>query len=316
MHEWSEDAYTAATMYYVHGETMETIARQLGTSRSSVSRSLKEARQSGLVRISLADPDASSSSLAGTLSRLFGVRVHLVPVRDGSSDVQRLDRVARVAGPLLSSMVSDGVVVGVAWGTTLAAVAHHVPRRDVAGVTIVQLNGATNNVTSGIPYVGAIISEMATAWDASTVFFPVPAFFDFAETRRAMWRERSVRNVLSVQRRVDLAVFGVGSLEAAVPSHVYSAGYLDESDLAQVHKQRVVGDVCTILLRVDGSWRDIELNARASGQTPHELQQIPRRLCVVAGVSKAAPLLGALRAKVATDVVVDDATARAVLDLI
>ena len=107
----------------------------------------------------------------------------------------------------------------------------------------------------------------------------------------------------------------MGALEGPLKSHVYASGYLDEADVQQIAEQRVVGDVCTVLLRKDGSWRDIPLNARASGITPAQLQTVPRRICVASGQAKALPLLGALRAKVATDLVVDELTARTVLEL-
>ena len=67
------------------------------------------------------------------------------------------------------------------------------------------------------------------------------------------------------------------------------------------------------MLRADGSWRDIPINSRATGMTPAELRAIPRRICVVSGTGKAVPVLGALRAGVATDLVIDEETARAVL---
>ena len=313
MHERSSQLYQAAAMYYVQQETMQTIARQMGVSRSTVSRMLKDARDSGLVRITLSDPSGPKSSLAQTLGRIFGIDIHIVPVREGSSEVHRLDRVARAAGQLFSDSVQDGDNLGIAWGTTVAAVAQRLRPRDVSGTTVVQLNGGANPSTSGIPYVGSIIAQFAENFGSSVVPFPVPAFFDYAETRQAMWRERSVKPVLALHRKITIAIFGVGSLDGPVPSHVYSAGYLDEKDMAQIHDGGVVGDVCTVLLREDGTYADIPLNARASGLTPPELRRIRRRICVVAGEAKAPALLGALRARVATDLVVDDATARAVL---
>ena len=77
----------------------------------------------------------------------------------------------------------------------------------------------------------------------------------------------------------------------------------------------VVGDVCTVLIREDGS-TNMPLNERASGPNPATLKKIPRRLCVVSGASKALPLLGALRAGVATDLVLDDGAAHELLDLV
>ena len=314
MHERESNHFVAAQMYYIQGDTMDTIARHLCTSRSTVSRLLKEARESGLVQITLADPTGPRSPLTQTLQRIFSVRAHVVPVREGSSDVHRLDRVARVAGRLWSQAITDRQVVGIAWGTTLAAVVQHLVPRGATGTTVVQLNGGANPITSGIAYVGSIIQTAADAFNAQVVHFPVPAFFDYPETKQIMWRERSVRSVLEVQRRIDLCIFGVGALEGPVPSHVYSAGYLDERDMAQLRRERVVGDINTVFLREDGSHADVSLNSRATGLTPAELQRIPRRICVAAGTAKVSPLLGALRARVATDLVIDDATARAVLD--
>ena len=58
----------------------------------------------------------------------------------------------------------------------------------------------------------------------------------------------------------------------------------------------------------------MHLNERATGPTPVELQRIPRRVCVVAGDNKVAPLLAALRAGVVTDLVVDEITATGLLE--
>lgn len=308
--------FTAASMYYVQGETMESIARQLGMSRSSVSRMLKQSRESGMVQITLTEPGGSRSSVGAALEKLFGIRAHIVPVREGSSEVYRLDRVARMAGQVFSNAIGDRMVIGVAWGTTLGAVVQHLVPRQTSQSTVVQMNGGANHSTSGIPYVGAIISSVADAFGCEIVHFPVPAFFDYAETKQAMWRERMVTRVLDVRAQMDLAIFGVGALTGPVQSHVYASGYLDESDTQQIIDQRVVGDVCTVFLRRDGSWQDIPLNLRASGLTPAQLQRVPRRICVAAGRAKALPLLGALRARVATDVVVDELTARTVLELV
>ncbi|MBU4214688.1 MAG: transcriptional regulator, partial [Actinobacteria bacterium] len=88
----------------------------------------------------------------------------------------------------------------------------------------------------------------------------------------------------------------------------------DADDIAELKAQGVVGDVCTVFLRADGSWRDVSLNDRATGPTPEQLQHIPRRVAVVAGDNKVAPLLAALRAGVMTDLVVDERTATRLMD--
>lgn len=345
-------AYEAASMYYVQGETMEVIAHHLGVSRSTVSRLLARARQEGVVRVSLVQP-GGAGSLEGRMAQVFGVRTHIVPVREGTTEIHRLQQVASVAAAHMVDLVgalaeqdgaegagapdpggpedenrggvggegrdvgAGGVVVGVAWGTTMSEVSAALPSRPVPGLTVVQLNGASDPMREG-PSAGEVLSQMRLSLGARTISFPVPAFFDHVATREAMWSERSVKRVLSVARRASLAVFGVGALDAlngALPSQVYEGGHLTAREQAVLRRQNVVGDVCTVLLRADGSWRDVALNARATGPTPAQLARIPRRLCVAAGTGKARALLAALRARTATDLIVDDATARAVLEL-
>lgn len=307
------DLHEVARQHYLEGLTMETIARGRGISRSTVSRMLKQARESGLVRITLVDPASTDEQLAQQIHERFGVQTHVVTVRTGVGEVNRLEHVTAAAAQLVGDVITDGARIGLAWGTTLASLVRHLEPRRHTGVRVVQINGGANAHTSGIPYVGQMIHQFASAYGAETVLFPVPAFFDNASTRDAMWRERSIKPLLLEQRSIDVAVFSVGALKGPVPSHVYVGNYLDEQDNAELSDQHVVGDVCTVFLRRDGSWEDIGINARATGLNPRELRTVEKRICVAAGTAKSEPLLGALRAGVATDLVVDDALAKAVL---
>lgn len=309
-----EVMHEAATMYYLQDATMETIGRQLGMSRSGVSRLLKAAREQGMVQVQVRPP-GSGGAVARRVERLYGpgLRAHVVPVRSPLTDDVRLEHVARYAAQLLQRWFGHGMTLGLAWGTTVASVSAHLTHTPIREATVVQLNGAANTSSSGLAYGTDLVTEFAQAFDAVPEHFPVPAFFDFAATREQMWRERSVRHVLAVQARADLAVFGVGALVAPVPSHVYTSGYLEPGDREALARDGVVGDVCTVFLREDGSWEDVAINARASGPTPRQLQAIHRRVCVVAGEAKVVPLRAALRAGAVTDLVIDEPTANALV---
>ena len=304
----------AAMLYYLQHETMETIARDLGVSRSSVSRLLRDARDTGLVRITMADDIGATSRTSEALARRFRVSVHIAPIARHATTMVRLEAAARLAAHLLEDVVTDDCTLGVAWGTTMSTVAQHLRHRPHRNVTVLQLNGAANPSDSGVSHAGSLIDTIARAFDADVLLFPVPAFFDFPETRAAMWRERSVRRILEAQQSVDVAVFGVGAPSGELPSEVYAGDYLDAADMRELAHEGVVGDVCTVLLRADGTYGDIAMNRRATGPTPRLLARIPRRLCIAAGDAKVLPLLAALRARVATDLVIDQATAEGLLE--
>lgn len=306
----SSDALRAAQMYYLQDLTMNAIARELRTSRSTVSRLLSMARDTGLVEIQVNDPRHRAPSLENEIRRRFRVEAHVVPVSEMVSDSEVLDRVAIQAARTIGPLVDSDAIVGVAWGSTLSAVSQHLSKKVTHDSTIVQLNGAGNTQTTGIAYASEILRRFGQAYGARVEQFPVPAFFDHAETKTAMWAERSVIRILELQQRMTMAIFGVGSTNSGIPSHVYSGGYLDDADLRALTAERVVGDVATMFFRADGSHRDLRINQRSTGPDLDLLRQVPRRICVVSGESKISGLCGALAAGLPTDLILDEASAR------
>ncbi len=310
----TQDALTAAHLYYLQDLTMEAIAHELHVSRSSVSRLLSHARESGLVDIRVASPAGSAEALAVAVRVRFGVAAHIVPMPAHLSDVDRLERVAVSAARLIGRYFDANMTLGVAWGSTVGAISRHLVPKPLPGAEVVQLNGAGNTRTTGIMYASELLQRFGTAYGAHVQQFPVPAFFDDPLTKEALWRERSMRRVLEVQSRMGVALFGLGSPFAEVPSHVYIGGYLEPEDYRSLADDRVIGDVATVFFRADGSWRDVRLNSRASGPGLDQLRRVARRICVVAGMSKLQSLRGALAAGLVTDLVLDEPLARALVD--
>lgn len=297
--------YEAAQLYYIQHHTMDQVAEKLSVSRPTVSRVLKEAREIGLVQIRLNEDFKPKSELARTLGDKFRIKARIVATSTKDSPLQRMQKVAREAGSLLDSLMHDDVVLGVAWGSTVSEVARHLPTRPVKNAVVVQLNGAGNARHTGIPYSGAILGQIANAFDAHMVHFPVPAFFDRASTKEAMWEEESIKSVLRMQRRADVALFGIGAFGGAIPSHLYSGGYFDREEQQELRQQGVVGDICTVFLREDGSFSDLEVNRRATGPNPAELLRIRRRIAVVSGNHRLLALQAALKTGAITDLVLD-----------
>jgi deoxyribonucleoside regulator len=309
-----DEAVRAARLYFLQNMTMEEIAQDMGTSRSTISRLLALAKTEGLIEFRLRTPSEHVPDLERELSERFRTEVHVVPIAQPASEFEVLDQVARTAARLLGSLVDSDMVVGVAWGTTVFAISKHLVRKPASGCEIVQLNGAGNTFTTGIAYASDILGRFGYAFDAKVQQFPVPTLFDFAATRRALWRERSIIRILELQRRCDIMLFSIGAVHGGVPSHVYTAGYLGEADFKELGIQGVVGDVATVFLREDGSHDGISLNERSSGPPPEVVCRAPRRICVVSGTHKVRGLRGAIAAGLITDLIIDERTASALID--
>ncbi|GAB3631439.1 sugar-binding transcriptional regulator [Microbacterium shaanxiense] len=307
-------ALRAAQMYYLQDMTMDAIASELATSRSSVSRLLSHARATGLVEIQIHQPQGQELRLEEAIRARFGIAAHVVPTPKNLSDVERFERVAMSAARLLPLYFDSNMTLGIAWGSTLDAISRHLPKKETHNSTVVQLNGAGNTFTSGVDYASEILHRFGQAFGAGIQQFPVPAFFDDPRTKEAMWRERSTRRVLDLQARADVILFGLGSPFAEVPSRVYIGGYLDRDDYRSLREEKIVGDIATVFYRSDGSWKDIELNNRATGPTFPVLSRASRRICVVAGVQKLPSLRGAIATRLITDLVLDEHLAEQLVD--
>lgn len=313
MKERNTQLFEAAQLYYLEHLTMDQVAARLSVSRATVSRLLKEARQVGLVQINLNDDFKPKNDLATKLGDRFRVKAQVVPTNPRDSALGRMQAVAREAGVLLNNVMGDDMVLGVAWGSTVSEVARQLPPRPLKNALVVQLNGAGNARHTGIPYSGAILGQIAEAFSAQMIHFPVPAFFDRATTKEAMWQEESVRSVLKMQRVADVALFGIGAFGGAIPSHVYNGGYFTEEEQRRLRQTGVVGDMCTVFLRENGTFADLEVNRRATGPTPAELARIKRRIAVVSGAHRLSALKGALMTGAVTDLVIDTQLAELLL---
>lgn len=308
-------AVKIARLYYYQGLTTNAIADELGLSRPKVSRLLTFARQSGLVEIRIHDPVESAQALEKAIQQRFGVpQVRVVSVPQEADESEWLQRVAQYTAGHLNSIIHAKMIIGIAWGTTLDAISRLLTPKRCYDVDIVQLNGSGNISTINNFYTSEIYSRFAQNYGGRAFLFPVPAFFDYAETKQAMWRESSIQRLIDMTHRADRLIYSIGSAHGRVPSYVYSEGYLSAQDFEELEREGVVGDIATVFFRQDGSYQDIPLNQRATGPDLSLVQQNRYGVCVVSGLGKVAGLRAALLGRMMHELILDEVTARALLD--
>jgi DNA-binding transcriptional regulator LsrR (DeoR family) len=309
-----EAAIHVARMYYYQELTTEAIAREMQVSRSTVSRLLSFARQEGLVDIRILDPFEHPRRLEKAIVERFGIRrAHVVPVPETVGEAEWLERVARYAASHLNTVFDSNMILGIAWGTTTSVISRYLQPKPTYNSQIVQLNGAGNTQTTGIDYASEILMRFSQNYGAPAHLFPVPTFFDYAETKNALWKEGSIRRLLDLQQKADLLLYSIGAVNAGIPSHVYSGGYLEEKDYQELERQNIAGDIATVFFREDGRFDRIPLNDRSSGPGLKMFQQ-KNGICVVSGLSKVRGLHAALKGRLMRELILDEPTARRLVE--
>lgn len=305
----AQAALRVARLYYIQNMTTAAIADDMGTSRATISRLLSYAMKNGLVEIRVHDIQGASDSLESRIRAHFDLAaVQVVPVSANASEADTLERVAAHAASYLNALMRPSTVLGVAWGKTVEAIAGHLSPKPLHDVDVVQLNGSGTGADIVNAYGESIVVRFAQNYGARPHSFPVPAFFDYADTRQALWRERSVKGILDLQARAEVLLFSIGAPDTG--SHVYARGYLNRGELQSIRKDGLAGDIATVFFRHDGTWRDVPLNGRASGPDLDRVKQAPHAVCVVSGSGKLAGLQAALRGRFFNELVLDEPTAR------
>ena len=307
-------AVQVARMYYYHNMKTIAIAEELNVSRSTVSRLLSYAKSEGLIDIRIIDPAEEPGRLEKIITDKFKLHnVHVVAVPEIAGEAEWLERVAQYTASYLNTIFHSNMILGIAWGTTMTAISRHLLRKTTHNSHVVQLNGAGNTRSMGIDYASEIIMEFANNFNARAHLFPVPTFFDYPATKQALWKEGSIKRILDLQKKSDILLFSIGAVNAGIPSHVYSGGYLEEADYLELEKNNIVGDIATVFFKEDGNINNIPINERASGPDL-ELFQEKYSVCVVSGLAKVRGLYAAMKGRFMKELIIDEPTARVLVD--
>lgn len=299
-----------ASLYYEDGLTQQEISQMLGYSRSSISRLLSEARREGVVEIHIHHPLERSYALEQRLQAQFGLKEVRILQSSGLTYPQMLRRLGSLAARLLEAHVRERSILGISWGTALFEVASALPVMHCPGVRVVQIIGSATSRDHLVDGPG-LARAFARQLGGQYYTLPAPWLVEDKAIRDALLQDRRMREVLDLARQADIALVGIGTVEPALSS-MLRAGYLDESQLREIQASGVVGDVCGLQFNQHGELLEIPLAGYAFGVDAMTLRDIPLVIGVAGGAVKAPAILGALRARLISALVTDDAAAEAV----
>jgi deoxyribonucleoside regulator len=293
-----------AKLYYDLERTQSEIASEVGLTRWQVARLLRDARDTGIVRIAIVPRAQRLPSLEAELQKAYGLREAIVVPSMGDGAVAQ-DAVAQAAGQYLASLSPRPGLIGVSWGRTMAAVAHWLPPGWNDGVRIVLMNGSTN-LKSATLAANTVAERFAESGHGTATLLPVPAIVGRAETRIVLEADPVIATVMALAEEAPVACFGLGGMEGSV--HIES-GYLTSAEVDGLAEKHAVGDLLGRFIDPQGAIADPTLDARTIGLAPEKLREKTHSIGVAAGKTKHAVVLAALNARYVNVLVTDEATA-------
>ena len=290
----------AAQLYYYDNLTQGAIADRLNCTRWTVGRLLEEARESGIVTISVNHPRARIPKLEKALIKTFGLTDAIVVKRQSSAE-GALNLVASMAADYVTEMRPVPRSMGIAWGRTLTAVARAMPESWTYGLEVYQTYGGLTRSNDDV--VADSIGLMARRGRGVGHMLPAPAIVSDVDLGRRLRRERSVADTLSAAP----GVLEVGSV-------LVRSGFLTERGLSRLQEMGAVTDIFSHFLDCEGNPVSHELEERTIAISLDSVRKAKMSIAVAAGTVKAVPLYVALKSKLASVAIIDEVLAEAVLE--
>jgi DNA-binding transcriptional regulator LsrR (DeoR family) len=302
-----------AMWYYEERLDQAAIADRIGKSRSMVSRLLDQAREAGLVEVKVHYPLRTDAELEEKLCRTFALQSAHVLAEPPEDYGLLLKRLGELAARCVTQALHPGIIIGLSWGTGVHAVVRAMPTLPVPDSTVVQLIGAVGH---GDPLVdGAALGRwLAQKLGASFRFLSAPLLVEDEGVARALRRERTIEETLSLAAQAEVAIIGIGTPEPEFSS-LLRAGYLTRAELQALLDQGIVGDVVAHQFDAEGRRLDIPANRRAISLDADALRRIPRVVAVSGGPAKVHAIHAALLGRFCSCLVTDAVAARGVLQL-
>jgi len=310
----TDDLVQAAWLYHVGRMSQEEVSQRLGISRFKVLRMLAEARDLGLVRVSLEHETQGTLGLADRLCARFGLtEAQVAPMPSGLVDEAVARRaVGIVAGGFLGRIGrGEGpIAVGVGWGRTMAAMAHALTGLRNPDLCFISLMGSMARTAETSPF--DVCTRLAALTGGSATFLPAPFLTDSEADCRVVLRQRLVRETLQAARAAPWAIISVGDCS---PSGLLSlSGILTPDEEAALRAAGAVADSTGKFFCADGSLADTDLNRRAPSIGLDDLRATDVML-LAAGVSKTRATLALMRTGIVNRLIADEGLARALVDL-
>lgn len=313
----SDPVIAAAWAYYYENRNQHEVAELLGVSRASIVSYLQQARELGLIQISLNSDFFVANELSLRLSERFKLDEVLVvpgaaPHRGASADhasaaISPLDRVAQGAAVRLPQLLQAGDRLGVAWGRTIFALANKMPRIAINELTVCQMVGSM--VSDDGFAAESCSARIASRLNATCVNIHAPAILSNRALANALRAEPSIAHQIALVRSCNKAVFSVGACND--DTLLVASRIVTKAEVHEYVGRGAVAIICGRFVDAQGRHLDGPADDRMIGITLDELRAKSLRMLVASGLDKLDSIRAVLAGGYATHLCIDLQTAQA-----
>ena len=301
----------AAYLYYVDDRTQSQVATMLQVDRSTVSRLLKRARDTGIVTIQVHHFDVATYQLEQQLQQRFGLNDAIVIPTDPNADsATKNQQLAKTAAQYLKRIIAPRQKIGFAWGTTLSGMVGQLDHPIKTNATFVPLVGGPSSANAKY-HVNGIVYDAARQFGGESLFIDAAAVQESKMIRDGIWRSQYFQTIRQIWNHLDIAFVGIGGALNRGTSRWRDL--LSVDDIAALQDREVIGDCCCTFFDRHGRVLKGALHDRTIAIDLKQLKQTPNTVGVVRSLTKAPAIKTFLTMGVLNTLITDSETAQRIL---
>ncbi len=303
------DIIEISYLYYNEKKTQEEIATLLGISRFKVGRMLKKAFEEGIVSITINDPMSNLIEMEIALAKKYGLKKTIVVRTVAYNGETPFDQIGKAGARYLSRIATDYKMLGVTWGRTLRHMISNLDEMDAGNLTIIQLSGGMGSIEG--TDTNMLTMMLGQKLGAKPLFLQSPVVVKDKQTKNALLKEKSVAEILSIARKTDLALVGIGLLNRQ--GLLRQSGMMEEEDYSVLKKAGAMGAICGRCFDINGKPCVSDWDDRVIGLTLKELKRIKHKVGIAFGEEKLNGIVGALNGQYLDVLITDEYVAKRLL---
>ena len=299
--------------YYEDGLNQDAIKERLGLSRSKVSRLMAQAREAGIVQISVVSPEGLYLDREARLEERFGLVEALIAE---AQPADRQDAVSRAIGNAAAGYLVRALqprsTVGVAWGSTLRHMANAMTTQRFPDVQVVQIIGGLGPPEAEV-HATELCRSVSRSLGCRLMLLPVPGIVADQRTRKALLSDVHVQRAVETFAHLDLAVVGIGAPTLDLVT-MRDGSIISQAELDALRAHGAVGDVALRYFDAQGRGVASDMDDRIIGISLEQLRNGPKVVAASGGPDKVPAIRAALAGRLVDVLVTDSVTADRLLE--
>lgn len=308
-------------MHYKQGLSQQEIGRKLNVSRTTISRTLAQARREGYVLIKINYPEGSAINLEETLEKKFQLKEAVIASAQAEKELK--EEIAFYASDYLLRTLKNHMTVALTRGVTLQNMVEYLGK-DVRlkflktdDVNVVPLMAATNISISApksfrMAYSNYLIEEVARIINGNSYQMLAPQYVTSPEAKEVFLNEKSIKEIFNLAKHADIAVVGIGTLDHN--SALINAELIPFKEFQRLQEKGGTGEILSHVVDKNGHLIKDQFERHLISLDLEDFKKIPIRVGVAYGIDKKDAILGVLRGGYINVLITDEQVAKYLIE--